>query len=181
MIEVLALAVAAAGVAVAWVQLGRGVGAIDRATAANRLAVEANTRAADANQLSALMALLQVEAEIRRARDLLAVAAGDRKAGKSTDAYLNARIEGYLNALDRFCSCVRYGLFDESVYRREYRVLLHEAIKNNEDFFGAATPYRNITHVHGQWADDKDAHDLALPPLALSAGNKPAPTALAGA
>lgn len=177
------LVIAAAGVWFAKQQLTRSAEALEASARANELgakALEASSKSNElgakalessfkSNELARLMALLQLETMMGEARLRIVEAfreleksrqSGSSVEGSGSGQFGRAVVEGYLNLLDRFCSCVRQGIIPEDTYRRDYRDLIKEAISVHSAFFGSATNFRHIQHVHSAWADDKTAIDM---------------------
>lgn len=153
--------VAGLGVLAAYSQLNRGAKAL-----------EASARA---NHLSALTAMLQIESSINGARSRLIDSARTLRSKKSesiaaareAEEYMELCIEGYLDALDRLCSAIRYGLVAEKIYRKDYREVLQQAVRKHPNRFAAGTHFRHIRFVEGRWSDDKSAKDEAIPELSF--------------
>ena len=65
---------------------------------------------------------------------------------------LEAAIDGYLNVLDRLCFCILKDYMKDRDWQSEYRELLQDTIRNNEDKFGTGTYYKNIKTLYENWS-----------------------------
>ena len=160
-IGIVGVVVAGVGVAVTYCQLARGAKALEDS--------------ANSNHLSALMAMLQIESTVndakRRlvdsARELRSKKSVSNAAAKEAEEYMELCVEGYLDSLDRLCSAIRYGLVDEVMYRKDYRIVLRQAVKEHPARFAAGTNFRHIRFVNERWSEDKSARDERVPALPL--------------
>lgn len=74
---------------------------------------------------------------------------------KSDDYYL-AMKEGYFNALDRLCFCIRKGYIPKKEWEREYRNMIKSVIAKKEfkdDFDPNSSPYKNMIKLNDEWQD----------------------------
>lgn len=152
--EILTTVIALLGVAIAAIQLRRAADALERSAEANQIS-------AQANNIANLMAVLQLEESINQAGYQLADASRKHTAEGTpeTAGFVDVCIERYLNAIDRFCQCLRSGIVDEDMYRRDYRQRIANAVEKNEKFFRTTTPYLHIKHVYQSWKADRSAVD----------------------
>jgi hypothetical protein len=129
-----------------------------------RRLVEQVKAAVDANTLSRLDALLQMEQHLAESRSQLSKAGIKMStfSGKediSDTEYRPVKLEydeakqSYLNALDRLCYCIDRGLLDESEMRPEYRDYVTSIVREFKSEFDTGTVYRNIVKVYEKWAD----------------------------
>lgn len=183
----LGVLVAAAGVIYAGRQLKRSADANVLSAAANEKSAEANAQSAVANQLGAeanelaaqanknanLVTVLTMENSLWSARLRVAEAATQQmdaarrhkeEDSETSDQLLkNAQLvydeakEQYLNVLDRLCACIVRGFVDEEVYRRDYRELIAETIRDHAPAFQVGTRHYNVVTVHEAWRDDRSA------------------------
>lgn len=153
--DVATIAIALLGVGVAYFQLRRAADALERSAEANQLTAEANN-------ISNLMAVLQLEENINQAgyRLLDAVKQYNTDPISQNGDYVKVCTERFLNAIDRFCQCIRSGIVDEDVYRRDYRQRIADAVEKNKEFFGPTTPFLHIQHIYQSWKADKSAVDM---------------------
>ena len=174
-LTVIALLIGGFGLALTYLQIRSGVKALQESAKANELAVSALQESAKANELSAqanqdtsdandvaqLTALLALESSLSDARAKLIHTRNDLK--DSDDPQEKARLEAcrehYLNTLDRFCHCVRLGLFDEDLYRLDYRERVQTAVEVHGASFGPGTSFRHIAHVNKEWGEERSAAD----------------------
>jgi len=134
----------------------------------------ASKQTARANQISNVMAVIQLESSIAEARyhytEALARFAtlGDTPDPKALDfakAIKAAAEEQYLNTVDRLCTCIIRRQVDEEVYRRDYRKLIcTDLVKDFKEYLGVGTRYPNIVAVQQAWDNDKSAVDPTIKP-----------------
>jgi len=146
--------IALVGLMFAAFQIRRAADALERSAEANQLTAEANN-------ISNLMAVLQLEESINQAgyRLLDAVKEDDDNHTMRNASYIKVCTERYLNAIDRFCQCIRTGIVDEEIYRQDYRRRIEEAVEKNSGSFGTTTSYLHVMHVYQSWKADKSAVD----------------------
>jgi hypothetical protein len=134
--------VALGGVIVAWIQLS-GV--------------------RDTLKINALMAVLDIEAQMTARKETLdkvstkirmAVATDPVSGAKFADILSDERkvaLENYLNSIDRLCYCVLKNYFLERDWRTEYRTMLQRTIEENNSEFAAGSPYKNMIDLNNKW------------------------------
>ena len=117
------------------------------------------------NSIATLNAVISLENTIINSRIRFSEAAiNASKLNKDDDEkHRNATIlafeearETYLNAMDRFCSCILKGDFPEIEYRKDYRHAVNKIVthSNYKDLMGTGTRYRNILKLYEKWADE---------------------------
>lgn len=67
-----------------------------------------------------------------------------------SDYWETAR-ENYFNALDRLCFCIDKEYIPERDWKDEYRDMIVGTIKDNERYFGAGSPYKNMLNINDKW------------------------------
>lgn len=67
-----------------------------------------------------------------------------------SDYWETAR-ENYFNALDRLCFCIDKEYIPERHWKDEYRDMIVGTIKDNERYFGAGSPYKNMLNINNKW------------------------------
>lgn len=138
---VAAVVVAAGGVLVAWWQLSN----LNATFRMNTLAV-----------------VLQLEAEMNNRKrqvddvacELQKEAAKTNKKQQTIDALngkLNASLESWFNAVDRFAFCIRKKYLPESDWKSEYREMFLELVRVHADWFGNDSCYTNIIDLAKKW------------------------------
>lgn len=114
-----------------------------------------------ANELAATDGAIQAQSDIQAARFKLSEACEERDKGTKSQEYVDTCIEAYLNAIERLCGFLRYGVFDDRVFETEYRLVLLQAIQRNPRLFQEGTPYQNIKHVNDCWQNPSDKKRVA--------------------
>lgn len=67
--------------------------------------------------------------------------------------YFLAMKEGYFNALDRLCFCIRNKYILEADWEKEYRNMLRDTINKYKDDFGVDSPHKNMIKLNDEWQD----------------------------
>lgn len=142
---------------------------------------DATRSSAESARMANLMAVIQLEENLQAARHRMVEAceqmvqlSRDQAAGKtlSADEFTYAKnkgdqaVEQYLNVGERLCACLVRGLVSESVYRRDVKNWVDEAVNRFPQFFTAGTRYPNILRCHTQWKEEKSALDPDVMALA---------------
>lgn len=121
--------------------------------------------AVDANRLSQLDALLQIERNLADSRNVLKKAGLKLVSYKENDTVskndfevavmdFNEAKQTHFNALDRLCATILSGLLDETQLRPEYRDYISDLVKEYPEDFGTTTPYRSVMKLYNTWADN---------------------------
>lgn len=140
--------------------LERSAEANEQGRQALQRSADANEHAAEAGDVSQLMVVLQIENQLAEARLKLIETRIEMGMDESQlELGLKALQEHYLNALDRFCHCVRLGLVEETTYRKDYRTRVTDALKEHPQFFGESSPFQHIKSVNAAWAGDGNGDD----------------------
>ena len=114
--------------------------------------------AVNANTISTLGALIEIENQIQSNRDLLAKASVNVTMASEGDLdsarlYFNQCIEMYLNSIERLCFCIIKGHFDTNDMRREYKSVIEGAMNEHKDYYSQTTKYRNTVKIYHQWME----------------------------
>lgn len=124
--------------------------ALNRSTRANELS-------AGANELTALTAVLALENAMKDARGEVSDASTLHisKPDELSRLRLDQKVESYLNLVERFCACIRWGFVDEALFRADYRTIVGDVFENNPT--ETLVRYRHIRHVYDAWQNDRSA------------------------
>lgn len=68
--------------------------------------------------------------------------------------YFDSMKENYFNSLERLSFCIVKGYVPERDWKTEYRNMLKDTIKEFEDNFGPASPYKNIVKLNYDWQNN---------------------------
>lgn len=114
-------------------------------------------------ELSSFGAVVSLDVAIASARsDMMAASIEYAKAHTEgahptlVEAYrlkMQAHQELVRNLLDRLCSGIIQGFFDEVTYRADYR----EIVQNEAESLPHSSRHRNIADVHAAWSKDQSA------------------------
>lgn len=130
---------------------------------------ESIKKAAEANKLSNVMVVIQLEQSVADARmffhqavdEVAKLAEQTPKPSPETIKRLehnrNVAREQYLNTMDRLCTCIIRGYVDEKEYREDYRRSITDIIDKFPEKFNADTRHRNIKHIHEKWSAGESA------------------------
>ncbi|KON88016.1 hypothetical protein AF332_15100 [Sporosarcina globispora] len=158
--EFLSLLIGIAGVLVAgiaasiyYIQLRKMASSILIAQQQLKSMAQSVEQAARANSLT----VLTLEEATRRSREKLADISTKVESYKDVELAkkaINEAIENYLNSLDRLCACIRRGHVPEDEYRKDYRDVIKQTIKNYKSYFGPGTSFTNILKLNEKWSEE---------------------------
>lgn len=149
------------GLLVAWTQLSKIAKNQEIATQTQEIAKEQLAKIAENQRMDILKVVLEIESQINERKAEfdkvnkqvmeLDLSEPSKKQQNILSDYCETARENYFNALDRLCFCIDKEYIPERDWKDEYRDMIVGTIKNNERYFGAGSPYKNMLNINDKW------------------------------